>query len=529
MAGARSIIGLRLLVLLAGLLFPTFALAHATLVGSSPGEGAVVSDAPQSLSLDFNEPVSVASLRLTGGGRTVVLDRVGVDGASIKVEAPSDLPPGSYALSYRAVSGDGHPIAGAVSFVVGAPGAGSAPQLDPTDVTLDAAIWTARFALYVALLVGAGGSFALAWIVDGAGGRRIVLAAVALGLAAAPIALALLGADLMGTPVGGALDPAVWRQAFVTSYAWTIAAALGTLVAALISLVGRGALAKASSAVALGGVGAALAASGHASAASPQILMRAAVSVHAIAAAFWIGALVPLLLALRSDRAAADRSLLRFSATAPYAVASLVVAGVVLAVRQVETVPALWTTNYGLVLSAKLALVTALVALAAVNRWRWTRASLAGAAGAPRSLRHAIVAELIIGAFILGVVALWRFTPPPRSLALASAEPALAHLQTRTAQADVTLSPGRVGTADLSILVMTGDFGPLDAKELTVVLSNPAAGVEGIRREARKPGDGTWRINGVQIPAAGRWTVRIEMLVTDFDIERLEGRIDVRR
>lgn len=527
MASARTISGLRLLALLAALLFPAIALAHATLVGSAPGDGDVVSQAPKSFRLDFNEPVAVTGLRLSGGGRTVQLDRFDAKGAQIEIEAPSDLSAGSYALSYRVVSEDGHPIAGAVSFAVGAPGAGPAPEVDPANPALDAAIWAVRLALYVGLLIGAGGAFALAWIIDGNGGRRTVVAATTLGLVAAPIAFGLQGADLVGAPIAGALDPLAWRQALATSYAWTVLASAVALALASVSLTRRGGTAKALSAAALIGVGTALAASGHASAAAPQALMRSSVFVHAVAATFWIGALVPLLVSLKNG--GGSRGLIRFSKAAPYAVAALVLAGGVLAVRQVETISALWTTSYGLVLSAKLALVAVLFMLAAVNRWRWTAPAALGDVDARRSLRRSVVLELVVGAVILGVVALWRFTPPPRALAIASAEPALAHLQSRAAQADVTVSPGRVGKTDLMIMVMTGDFGPLDAKQITVVLSNPAAGVEGIRREARKPGDGTWRIEGVQLPAPGQWNVRLEILVTDFDVERLEGHVDVRQ
>lgn len=526
MAGARSSIGLRLLALLAALLFPTLALAHATLVGSSPGDGGVVSEAPKSFRLDFNEPVAVTGLRLSGGGRTVQLDGFQAIGPRIEIEAPSDLAAGSYALSYRVVSEDGHPISGAVSFAVGAPSAGPALELDPANPTLDAAIWVARLVLYLGLLIGAGGAFAIVWLVEGHSGRKPVVAALGIGLVAAPVAFALQGADLVGASLSGTLDPLAWRQALTTTYAWAVLAAAISLTLGIASLACRDAAGKVLSAAALCGVGVAMAASGHASVAAPQALMRFSVFIHGVGAAFWIGALIPLLMSLKGD--CETRALMRFSATASYAVAALVLAGGILAVRQVETVPALWTTSYGLVLSSKLALVAVLFALAAANRWRWTGPAAAGDPGARRSLHRSVGAELVVGAVILGVVALWRFTPPPRALAIASAEPAVAHLQTRVAQADVTISPGRVGKSDITVTVMTGDFGPLDAKQLTVVLSNAAAGVEPIRREALKPGDGTWRVEGLQIPAAGQWTVRLEILVTDFDVERLDGRIDVR-
>jgi copper transport protein len=75
---------------------------------------------------------------------------------------------------------------------------------------------------------------------------------------------------------------------------------------------------------------------------------------------------------------------------------------------------------------------------------------------------------------------------------------------------------------------MTGDFGPLDAKAVTLVLSKPDSGIEPLKREAKKPGDGTWRIDDLVIPVAGRWTARLDILVSDFDMVRIEGPIDIR-
>ena len=94
--------------------------------------------------------------------------------------------------------------------------------------------------------------------------------------------------------------------------------------------------------------------------------------------------------------------------------------------------------------------------------------------------------------------------------------------------ADVTVSPGHAGPVSVGIVVMTGDFGPLDAKELTLVLSNPASGIEPLKRPATKGQDGIWRVDGLVLPLAGRWTVRLDILVSDFDMVKLEEAIDIR-
>ena len=50
--------------------------------------------------------------------------------------------------------------------------------------------------------------------------------------------------------------------------------------------------------------------------------------------------------------------------------------------------------------------------------------------------------------------------------------------------ADLTVAPGRAGEVVVSAIIMTSDFGPLDAKEVTFVFSNPDAGIEPFRRRA---------------------------------------------
>ncbi|TIL17517.1 MAG: copper resistance protein CopC, partial [Mesorhizobium sp.] len=69
-----------------------------------------------------------------------------------------------------------------------------------------------------------------------------------------------------------------------------------------------------------------------------------------------------------------------------------------------------------------------------------------------------------------------------------------------------------VGPVAASIVIMTGDFGPLDAEQATLVLSKPDAGIEPIKRAAKKPGDGTWRVDGLVVPVPGRWTARLDIL-----------------
>lgn len=115
--------------------------------------------------------------------------------------------------------------------------------------------------------------------------------------------------------------------------------------------------------------------------------MRPAVALHAGAAVLWIGALLPLGRSLaRGERV----PLVMFSRAIPPVVALLLATGAVLASVQIGRWDALWTTAYGRVLLAKLALVAVLLAIAALNR----RALAPGAAkGRPAPLQRAVGAR----------------------------------------------------------------------------------------------------------------------------------------
>ncbi|MBB5041520.1 copper resistance D family protein [Shinella fusca] len=274
--------------------------------------------------------------------------------------------------------------------------------------------------------------------------------------------------------------------------------------------------------------GAALALSGHASAASPQWMMRPAVFLHALAIAVWMGALAPLGLALRKSRPGAIEALRRFSRIIPVIVAILILAGIVLAAVQVQEPAALVSTAYGQVFLIKLALLAGLFLLAALNRWFLTAPVEAGDPSATRRLVRSIVVETLVVLLMFGVAATWRFTPPPRALAAAAAAPASIHIHAATAMADLTVTPGRAGPVSVSAFIMTGDLGPLDAKEVTFVFSNPSVGVEPFKRKAERRETGSWQADGIVLPLPGTWDVRVDVLITDFEIARLEGRLTIR-
>lgn len=517
------------LMALAVLAVPCRAFAHAALVATEPADGAVLAQNPARFSLTFSEPVSPLVLTLVRpDGSQLALTSSRLNDQTVEIDNPETLKSGTHVLSWRVVSVDGHPVGGSALFSIGAPSAAPVAS-EAVDWTLRAAIWAAKLLLYAGLFLGIGGAFALAWLAkDRRCGQRFVAATLLLGLVGAPVSLGLQGLDGLGAPLARFATPTVWKTALETSFVWTVLIGLIALGLALLSLAGPSGLRKLSASAALLGVGAALAASGHASAAEPQWLTRPLVFLHGAAIAFWVGALAPLGLALRQQPAEARAFLRRFSRAILPVVVVLAASGIVLAIIQVQEPAALVHTAYGRLLLLKLALLLFLFTLAAVNRWTLTAPAEAGDTEVQRRLVRSIGIEMLIVLAIFGAAAGWRFTPPPRALAIAAAQPVSIHVHTLKAMADLSITPGHAGEVAASMVIMTGDFGPLDAKGVTLVLSKPDSGIEPIKRPATKPGDGTWRVDNLVIPIPGRWNARLDILVSDFDLVKIEAPIDIR-
>ncbi|MCP3374591.1 copper resistance CopC/CopD family protein [Bradyrhizobium cajani] len=517
---------MRLLAALATLLlvvgFATGAFAHAALIAVEPVSGSMLASAPRAVELRFNEAVTPGAIRLIDGAGRVRDDApVNGSGETISVVMPPDLPQGTSVVSYRVISQDGHPVSGSVIFSIGTPTATKPPVT--ADGRLSTLIWLARVGLYLGLFVGVGGVFFARWIAWSMTGMMAPRVALAIGLPGAVACLGLLGLDLLGLPPAALVTVAPWKVAFATSAGPASLVAFAAMLFALLAL--RSAwYARALAIIALVSVGLSLAMTGHAATAPPETLTRPAVFLHGLAVAFWIGALAPLATLLSKPTAATLPVVNRFSRIAVPAVGVLALTGLGLAVVQLERPSALVETRYGIILSIKLALVLALFALAAVNRFRLTPA-LASDHGAARALKRSILLECVIALAILAVVAGWRFAVPPRTIVPET--PLAIHIHGDKAMFQVLVSPGKAGVDDFVLQLMNAEGTLLKAKEVTLTLSLPERGIEPMERSASLGPDGYWHVRKVELPVAGRWHVQIDALVTDFEKITLEDELEV--
>jgi copper transport protein len=516
-----------LAALLSVLCFATDVSAHASLVSSEPVDGSVLAKAPRTVLLRFNEPVTPAEIKLIDAeGRARDDTAVSAHDAIVEIRLPDNLPRGTQFVSYRVFSADGHPVGGSLVFSIGMPLGNAAAQSDgaPGRAVL---IWLARIGVYLGLFAGVGGTFFGAWVARADTDAKVIAAALAIGLFSAVASLGLQGIDLLNLPLGGIAAAAPWQAAAMTSLFPSLLVAMAAMAAALVAQRSRSAgIAATLSALAIAGVGLSLAASGHASTAPPPWLTRPMVFLHGIGVAFWVGALAPLVaMAWRAERRLLP-VLHRFSRLAIVVVGVLMLTGLGLAIVQLGSFRALVETRYGLILSIKLVLVAVLLGLAALNRLRLTPA-LAADPGNVRPLVRSILAECAVAAAILAVVAGWRFTLPPRALAVAAAAPLAIHLHTDSTMLQVLISPAAIGNDSFAMQLLDGDGSPLAAKETTLILSLPERGIEPLERKATLGPDGTWHVREVPMPFSGRWHMRIEALVTDFRKIALEDDFEV--
>jgi copper transport protein len=358
---------------LAVALAATPAAAHATLLGSDPRDGATLERAPASVKLTFSEPVSLSlgGVRmLTAGGGEVRLGRVVPTGDPSRVEValPPDLH-GVYVLSWRAVSADSHPVAGAFTFTVGSDVRVSEADRDAllqaaaggsggADRAVTAAAAVTRAALFAALtvLLGALAFLVLLWP-DGVRSPRVralLLAGLVTAAAATLAGVPLQGAYATGRPLTSVLDPSLSGQVLTTRFGLASAARL-----ALLLVVAAG-LARARRAGSLlqvaprllsprqaaltglavaAGLLATVALVGHAGTGPYRQLGLATDLVHLAAVSAWLGGLAVLAVAvLPGGPGPEDPGIVvgAFSQLAFTAVATIVGTGIVQSVRQVR-------------------------------------------------------------------------------------------------------------------------------------------------------------------------------------------------
>ncbi|WP_432099765.1 copper resistance CopC/CopD family protein [Streptomyces sp. WAC 04229] len=591
------LLGAVLVLLLLGGAGP--ASAHAALTSADPGDGTVLQRAPGHVTLTFSESVGLRddSFRvLDPGGHRVRTGEAGrADGRSdtARVGLPAELAEGTYTVAWRVVSADSHPISGAFTFSVGRPSTTTAavdtgPSEDPLTATLNK---VARYLSYLAaaLLIGIAAFVVLCRPPDASALRRPLVAGWWTLLGATLALLVLRAPYEAGTGPADALDAGALADTLTTRPGVLLLARLALLAPVALFLVRMGRadrhrerrpLTAAVGAVLALALASTWGAAEHASAGIQVPLAVASFVLHLLATAVWLGGLVALLVTLRAAPDAA--AVARFSRIALVSVTVLVATGVYQSWRGLGSWQALTGTTYGRLLLAKVALVTVLLAAAAVSR-RWT-AALATArtpvrqlereripepvpAGGPpppepdpaepeppapddpstaadalrRGLRRSVLAEAVVAAVVLVVTTVLTSTLPGRAAdEAARAVPAGGVLPASVTTipfeiggsgrgtVQITLDPGRTGDNAVQAVVFGPDGALAAVPELRLSFTLPDKDVGPIEARLVDRG-GYWSANTLTLPLPGTWTMRTTVRVSEIDQVSEERRIRIER
>ncbi|WP_147915305.1 copper resistance protein CopC [Ruania zhangjianzhongii] len=534
-------------ILLGGLLVLTgaqSASAHAELLSTTPEDGAVLEQAPADAVLTFNEPVQLidGSIRLfPGDGDPLILD-AHVSDANVVAPLPADAENGRYALSYRVVSADGHPISGAITFTIGnASDTTAAPVVD-THTSADA-----QFALsaltaiqYLGLLVFAGLILfdrAVLRNLGAADPRTVrVLRWTGIGAAGASILLVPVSAlNVTGDSLSALATPSVWWAGVLSAPVTAAAVVLvGTVGAYLLAT--RSAERSAARLLALVPALLALAAPvlvGHTRLVEPRALVAAADLGHLLAGSFWAGGVVGLLLLLASARAAGDGAaspdpmgaaavVARFSRLAIWSVAILAISGTVMGILIVGSFATLFTTGYGLTLLSKVGIIIPIVAIAGYNRFRvLPKLSTHPRAHRWRHLRRTLGCEAALLAVVLTLTGFLTNLSPTHERHgdamgnTAAAETATISADTQGLTINGALEPALAGTNTLSFTLQYEDE-PVTSDEVTIRASLPEheLGPFEITPDL-DPASGEYSAQ-LALPVAGTWHLQVIARVSTF-------------
>lgn len=530
--------------------------AHANLEKSTPNANAVLIDQPRQAFLWFSEE---PELRLTElqlydpTGRalgTLAVRPAPGDPRAITANLP-DLAPGTYLIGWRTTSTvDGHTTRGAFPFTFGAgqiPQSVSAAGMSgvslyspvPSAVVARALTFTGALGLVGALAFGP----LVLWpaLATVPGGRRrreeveapLELAArraqrwvglfsvpaliigtglLALSFAAEAAEVGLLAAA--GEPFGRALGGTRHGYLFGTRLL------LAVLLGVLLPFVGRSriihwvALAAATALLLTISLGS------HAAAAPRLMPLLVAVDMaHLLAGGAWIGGLVQLcfVAALTAGgRAALLAGVVARFGVMTWAVALVVVTGMVQSSVHVGSPGALVGTPYGQTLIVKLALVAGMAGLG-YHHWRRIGPRLGAAvAGLAERFRWSAMAEAGLGVLVLLATGLLTAHQPARDAAVA-----LRHVSARASAGDLAfdlkIAPGEAGL-NRTELAVAGPLGSVEKAVLRLSHLDMDMGEQEVELRTERPG--LYVIEGGQFSMPGRW--RVEPLV------RRTGRDDAR-
>ncbi|MFC0526452.1 copper resistance CopC/CopD family protein [Phytohabitans kaempferiae] len=566
--------------------------AHAALVSTTPEQGSVIGSSPTKVSLTFNEPVRVIPGRTQviapDGKRINTGDPVASGGTLTLDVRVADRPLGTYLVSYRIISADGHPLSGGFMFSVGAPSQ-TAPKALEDDPSVAVLLATAKYAGYVGLTLVVGPLLFLAVLWPRRTPTRGPLRLVRIGLGL--VLVSTLGTFWLQAPYtsgAGPFDVSVGelRDVATSGFGLWLGVRLAVLAAVVLLLRTSPPLRAPLTVVARPPVRAAVAVgagvsggaglppddqppatprppaggtsaregggtsarrsplplvllgalglltwplAGHAAASPVPPVSAVADAVHLASMAVWLGGLVVLVgFVLRqgwADRRVLGVVLPVWSRWAAVAICWLVLGGVVQAVVEIGGPGALLDTRYGQLILVKVALLGAVLAVAFFSRRLVLRRS-------PDRLGRLVAAELGLAAVVLAASSVLVQTTPGRSADIEARAAAEAVGYSTTLNSDIfsvqfEIFPVQLGENNtLHAFVYTPQGKPVSVAEWKVTAALPEKGIPPIPNDVVSIRDNQG-IGAITFPYPGEWELSLTIRLDDLNQATVRTTVDV--
>lgn len=531
--------------------------AHASVRRTTPfdGERLEAGAAPEVVTIEFTEDVEVPpdGIRVFDqqGARVDTDEPVPAaqdDPRLAAVALQDGLGEGSFIVTWRAVSADGHPIRGAFVFTVGGVAAASDSLVadllsgDGGLVALVQRVATSLTYAAVLLLVGA----LLAGRVLGRAARErsarwvrgAAIVAIATSVLAVPLqAMAASGDGLAAAADGAQLGTVLGASVGLAAVVRTVGL-VGVLVTTGRARLAAGLVALASFLV-----------DGHTRTVEPLWVMLVGDALHLLAGAVWFGGLVVLLRELRGRQLVDDpvggaTMLAGWSRLATWSVVGVVLGGVAMSWATVRAPLALTTTTYGQLLLLKVLLALVVIGIGAWNHLRLVprvqEALPVPAGGAttteatPRPdgadedlrvrtglawlrLRRTVRAEvgvLLVVLLVTGVLQNER--PAAEALGIGGTFQVTEEL-TEGLDLDIVVDPNVAGDNAIHLYLLD-DTGRTvsDVEAVSLRLTLPERDIGPIERDPVVTGPGHWVLTGRELALPGTWEITVDVRVDRF-------------
>lgn len=490
--------------------------AHAGLENSDPAPSSVLSSSPTQITLTFNETIEkeLTSIRLFDKDKREVRIGVAARLASDKKVVQADVPElenGVYVAVWRVVSTDGHPLTGAFPFEIGTASSGTGQSL-LTEVLKDidkssdlgAPLAIARLLAFVGVVLLLG-FVSVTW---GSTLLRTTRTVYGLQIASVCMVLGSVGVLLLQGPYtsggswGDIFDANVLNDVIRTRVGLSSLARMAlSLEWMLLSLF----VAKVSTSLWKNLVVvtsfltvATYSLSGHPSAGDLPALYVAVDAVHLTSISLWVGGV--LALALFSRQEDITQEIRRFSRVSTFAMPVAVLTGVVQAFNLVPSADVLRKTQYGTLLTAKVAVVAVIVITGLFIRRALRRDAVGYAHRFLRRESFLVLAVIAVTAFMVG-------ESPTIEQKLERKNFSITIVQ-KEIVGDLQVLPAKVGTSEVHTWFMPPGGMLAPVRDVTITFELPDREIPKIPVDAVSTGPNHW--SGItQFPYEGNWVMEV--------------------